>query len=298
MIELKKIKEYLAEERFKIQLYDLVAQEVREILFLISEENFTAQGSWSKEEFKRRIDKYEEILRNLCQVQALLAFWGEAPQRLILTLPPKRLSDPLRGGTGSTDLLALRWYPILLILYSAGIAAVAGQKYENLVRILQTPVIVPNQPSGRMAFLGAIHRVLDDFSCHDPFRFLPEFGRKHTPQSEHLLKTLQPLFDEAFNLGLEYESSFDRFEVLCSLEYIYQDFSESGGRLEPIGRFAWKYTQSRGNGYTPLHLVISESEEQGIHWPPIQAGLFGGSPERFKDITTKYIKNIGNLFRN
>ncbi len=78
------------------------------------------------------------------------------------------------------------------------------------------------------------------------------------------------------------------------LEYEEQSASEQLGLDRgPIGRYGWKFR--RGDRSSPLHRVISEAEEQGNLWPPIRAGLFRGSPDRFKEIASSYSQKIAQL---
>jgi hypothetical protein len=56
--------------------------------------------------------------------------------------PLKRICDELRPEGGLVVWIALRWYPVLLLLYAGGIAAVAGARYENLRLLLHTPTLL------------------------------------------------------------------------------------------------------------------------------------------------------------
>ena len=75
-------------------------------------------------------------------VQALLAYWGGSSHAQTLALPLKRICDELRPEGGLVVWIALRWYPVLLLLYAGGIAAVAGARYENLRLLLHTPTLL------------------------------------------------------------------------------------------------------------------------------------------------------------
>ena len=51
MTVIDKTKEFLSEERHRIKLHELVAQETRQVMSLTAEDHFAVQGSWSDEEF-------------------------------------------------------------------------------------------------------------------------------------------------------------------------------------------------------------------------------------------------------
>ena len=82
-------KEYVTEERLKVKLYDLVADEVRQALQNIRRMSYQGQGS--VEEFGQRLQTYESICNDLLHIETVLAFWGERTHENVLMLAPKRL---------------------------------------------------------------------------------------------------------------------------------------------------------------------------------------------------------------
>jgi len=129
-------KEYLSDTRNTIKLYDLVIQQIREILLLTSEENFTGDTDWSIEELTRRLKEYERIVDDLLRVSSLVDFWGTCDHPLVLRRALTGLTDRLDPKPGLKVWNDLRWYPVLLLLYSTGISALAAENYDNLASIL------------------------------------------------------------------------------------------------------------------------------------------------------------------
>jgi hypothetical protein len=66
----ERVKEYLAEERFKIKLHELVSGEVRKALTVTADDYFPPTGRWSPEEFQKRLSGYEAALSELLPIQA------------------------------------------------------------------------------------------------------------------------------------------------------------------------------------------------------------------------------------
>jgi len=129
---------------------------------------------------------------------------------------------------------------------------------------------------------------------HDAFKLLPGYERQYVPRSEYLYKVLQPLLDDPLFLGEEYESAFDRFEVLYALEHAHRySGMATGAAWGPVGRFGWKF--SRGRPGSPFHEVVAEAEAQGLLWPPLLGGLFGGSLERFREVAKQYGESLSGL---
>jgi uncharacterized caspase-like protein len=188
------LRESLSDPHHRIRLHDLVAQSTREALSLISDDRFSVQGSWSAEEFIDRLAGYETATLDLRAIETLVAYWGNSDHREILALPVRRLSNRLDPVSGLSVWIALRWYPVLLLTYSSGIAAVASDKYDNLYALLHTDVTNSSYSSNRTILIHALLSGVSDIL--DAFKVIPGYENKYVPCSEYLFKFLQPLFDD------------------------------------------------------------------------------------------------------
>jgi uncharacterized caspase-like protein len=278
-------KELLSEERHRIRLHDLLAEQIRKVISATAEDNFSPSHGWSKEGFVERLKNYEGITSDLCSIQALLAYWGTEAHRDILTLAPKRIGSRLEPEGGLSVWIALRWYPAMLLLYMGGIAAIAANKYENLSLLMHALVSEPQRSRREVVLIQAILYMRSDLG--DALKFLPGYENRYTPLSDYLFKLLQPKLDDLLFLGTDYDAIFDRFEVILALEQI-----NLYGRGS-LGRFAWKL--EREGDSSPLSQVIAEAESQGNSWAPLSAGLFNGSADRFKEIAIPYMQQVAKL---
>jgi hypothetical protein len=290
MTNVETTKELLSEPRFRIRLYDHVLDQVRGTLSATSEEFFSNTGSWSLDEFIDRLHRYEGASLDLLHTQALIAFWGEPFQQQLITLAPKRLAGQFVPQSGLSAWLALRWYPISLLLYSGGIAAVSARRYTNLKEMLLLSIEDPAKRIRQPLVTAATSPMLD---LQDAFKMMPEHDRAFTPRSEYLHTFLRPVLDTALSLDSEYEACFDEFEILYALEHAHQRSLHDGGFWGPPGRFGWKY--ERGQNGSPYHSLISEAKEAGSSWGPVKGGLFGGSIDRYLDLSAKYAEHLGQL---
>ena len=136
-----RIKEFLSEDRHRIQLRDTITGELRRVMPLTADDSFATEDvTWSEDRFRERLSRYEAITRDLCSVEALVAYWAAEASRSLVSLAPRRLSDRLEMVSGVKEWIALRWYPVLLLVYSGGIAAVAGRQYDNLRELFDARV--------------------------------------------------------------------------------------------------------------------------------------------------------------
>jgi hypothetical protein len=264
-------KRYVADERWKLRLFDCIATETRRVALALREPQFSAQAAWSDDEFRRRIAALDELLVDLYQAEALMGRWATPRTRDSLTLAPKRLSDGAGEGGGNSGFLALQWYPALALSYAGGIAAVAAESYESLVALMHARV---GTAAGDLRLVEAATAGIGDLRQH--FKVLPGHDRQYVPFSEYLYLKLKALLDEHLCLGSDYDRAFDIFEVLYAVEFSFQ--TQRG--WAPIGRFGWK--AGRG-GSSRLTHISDEAAKAGKAWPPIAAGLCGGSPEAFAD---------------
>ncbi|MFA5910635.1 MAG: hypothetical protein WC815_17790 [Vicinamibacterales bacterium] len=263
-------KRYVVDDRWRLRLFDCIAGETRRLSAALKDPQFSASSSWSDDEFRRRVAWLDELLADMYHSEALMGRWGSPATLQSLTLAPKRLSDGAGEGGGNTGFLALQWYPSLALSYAGGIAAVAAESYASLVALMHARV---GTSRGEMRLVEAATRGIGDRRQH--FKLLPGHERHHVPFSEYLYQRLMPLLDQALCLGSAYDGVFDTFEILYSVEFSYQ----SGRGWGPLGRFAWKAR----SGSSPLPQIIEEAAGAGKAWPPVAAGLCGGSPEKFAE---------------
>ncbi|MDP1714789.1 MAG: caspase family protein [Anaerolineales bacterium] len=288
MNTIDKTKEFLSNSLCRIKLHDLVAENTRAALTKLSDEEFSLQTQWSVDEFSDRLEKYQIVASELLSITSLMGYWGTIEHKEIMSLPSKRLASRLQVTSGNTVWIALRWYPILLLTYSTGLAAVAANNYENLYGYFSSKVTDPSSGNVETPIIQALYNSVGNL--HDAFKLLPGHERQFVPISEYLFKYFQPLLDDLLFLGSDYEATFDRLEILISLEHAYERV-KGGHRLwGPVGRFGWK-TQ-HGNQASPLHRLINEAKLSGTSWAPLKAGFFDGSSEVFEEISSQSLEQI------
>jgi len=286
-------KEYLSDSRYTIKLHDLVVQELRKVLLQTSEDNFAVQGiNWSIEEFTRRLKDYERIVDDLLHVASCIAYWGKQEHLSVLKIALTRLTDRLGPEGGLTVWQALRWYPIMLLLYSTGISALASDKYENLAAILLTKVGSSRFTRVSTELTLSVGEAIQNLERAEAFKQLPGHERHYVPRSEYLFKLLQPILDDLLFLGRDYEQDFDQFEVLLALVHSDLEEQQSHYVWGPLGRFGWKFHQGDAN---PLKDIMADANRHKESWEPLKAGLFGGDYTRFEKIAGEYARIIGSL---
>jgi len=160
-------KEYLSDRKYKIKLYDLVNQKLREVILLLSDEMFSLLGGgFSPEIFSKQLKLYEDVVKEIQSIISCIAYWGDKEYFQLLNKILARISDNLEPQSGLTVYLNLRWYPLFLLLYSAGIASIASGNYLVLSSILTAKVRSPNDLYGTVPISIPIGEQQKSFVMH------------------------------------------------------------------------------------------------------------------------------------
>jgi uncharacterized caspase-like protein len=284
------VKALLGEESSTIKLHDFLIQEVRRFLSETSEDHFPVQEAFSPDQFRERITKYEDSVLDLSSLLACVAYWAKPNHKHILQKALSRSTDRLSSEEGNVPWVGLRWYPILLLFYCSGIAAVEGQRYDSLADIFYAKVPPLDYFRKEIYLIGSAARRVS--GMEDIFKLLPGHERQYVPLSEYLYKILQPKLDDILFISKHYERAFDEFEVLFALAAIDLRRQNEGLSSTSIGRFGWKHANQE-NG--PFARLVHEAETAGEKWLPINSGLFGGSLQRFKDAAVDLEKILAQL---
>ena len=279
--KVKTLKELLSSFNSKITIEDFLNDEIRTFLSKTNAEQFNLnENNLDYPQLIEKINKYEEISRDLCILIALISYWGEAQHLSLLEKIIKRCSDSLLDSqSGVVILRELSWYPLTLLQYFAGISAIANNNYSTLAKILNTTL----NESKRNKENETLSLRLSESTSEiiKIFKKMPGHERQHTPMSEYLLALIQPHLDNLFFLGKSYEYSFDYFEILRSLIILDTKLlQDPDWAWCPIGRFGWKFKSFSFSENSILSKFKNEMLTEKTNWPPLQAGLFGGEYNR------------------
>jgi hypothetical protein len=289
------LKGLIANPSEKIKLNDYVSSLLREATEALSQDKFPPHGPITKEEFSSRLQRYEEAISDLEVAVILLAHWGEPDQIKLLERIFARVAEIEKPTAGTVVWLRLGWYPILVLMYAAGISALAANRYDTLRASLLSPVY-PGQIRSGSGILPVVQPTIEELTeIVDSFKLLPDMERKYVPRSEHIFKKLQPVLEDQLFLGRSYDSLFDQFEIMLALSFSnLRDDDPNIHVWGPPGRFAWKERGRSSNdpAYTNFVNAAMEQKEQ---WKALHAGFFKGSAKRFAEIAIAYGRLLSQI---
>ena len=290
--KIAKAKKYLSDDSYLIELHDFVIDEIRRFNSESGEDKFSVQINYSEGEFLTRISKYEAIINDVALLTACISYWAKNSHGPIIQKIISRLTDNVVSRGGTVVWLTLRWYPLIIVLYCSGIAAISSGRFGSLKYIFNAVFDSSEYDQNETLFVEAITSQISELGRVEIFKKLPGHEKNFVPMSEYLFKTIQPKLDDTFFLGRHFERAFDEFEVLFALTHA--DISKQKGHKAwgPIGRFGWKHSRSRN---APLKRMIEEAQRMGDNWEPLKAGLFGGQLSRFTSVAEEFESIVASL---
>ena len=283
------VKEFLPDRKYKIKLDDIVTNKLRETISLLSNEKFLLVKGNKEEKYLNRLKLYEDALQDIQMLISCIAHWGSNEHNHLINKILARISDNLKPKSGLVIDYYICWYPLFLLFYSSGIAALASGNLLTLSTIFNTKVQSHKNLYGTVPLplpIGEAIRYLSDL-----FKKLPGYDRYYVPHSEYLFKLLQPDMEDLMLLGNDYERYFDYLEIFLALTYANLKYKNKDRIWGPLGRYAWKYRNRDKEGNAFLE-ILEEAERKKDEWPPLKANLFSGSYEEFYRIAKKFKEEL------
>jgi hypothetical protein len=178
------VKRYLAEDRYRIRLNDLVGEAVRESAVGFDSLRFDLAHQFTAAEFLRRMKVYEagtEVLRHMI---VALCQWGDARHEALMVNILELATDysTLRQGAYTDTWNQLRLYPSLLLHYAGGVAALSADNYGMFTALLTRPRHHDHNGERPLLLECCAPRVFRA----DLKQFLPGYLNHHTPASDYL----------------------------------------------------------------------------------------------------------------
>jgi hypothetical protein len=185
----------------------------------------------------------------------------------------------------STEWLYLRLYPALLLEYCGGIASIASGKYGTLSHLLVEPIAhFKGSDSHAVEILYPEFVVFDEqtrntLAANEAGRF---------PVSEHLFSILREALRQTVPDDRRYRQCAERFEYFLGGLHADLRHSRNEQVTGPMGAFATSYVhQLDPRSYVP-NKIMKELRDQKDDWPPLKAGLFGGSLAKCGTVLSQY----------
>lgn len=271
------LKRYLPNDSDRIRLRDLVMDEARSVVNSISGQYAKAAPEFSGPALlacMRSCEAGTEIVRRLI---AHGCYWAKGSRSLWRDCLI-RLTTLNQPPGWNYNNLEIRYYPGLLALYAGGFAALCSGNYELLKGLFYDVRVRTDDyraPERAVSLLHTHNVIRGDFAM----QHLPGYAQHNTTFSDYLCALLRPELEEFLPNPADYEDQFDRFEYLKALAYV--DVVDPNDGCAPLGRFAWRNAHDDRD---VIRKIDNEVATLGAQWPPLRAGFFAGSLDRFSEV--------------
>jgi hypothetical protein len=272
-----RIKRYLVNNSYKIELYDLVSEEIIKSFENLSNLFHSNDDIRCYADMEKRLHLIESLTESILAMVITGCYWGSEIHKSLWVMCIEGIANLPIGQNPW-----LRQYSALLLFYGGGMASIANDHFDVLAELLMKPAIVDanNELPPVLALIP--DKILDENNQKNLFMNL-NFN-KHTPLSTYLYEFLREPMKELLHDENKYRKCFDRFEYLVALQHAYLKKKQGERAWGPIGCWRSRRSDSRN-----IQVAIKdEAVEEDNDWPILKGGLFDGDIEKFLDIKNDF----------
>lgn len=267
------LKRYLSEPKFRIQLADLVREEVGRVVIATSDGKFAVQGvAIDPANSTARIRAYEAICSTLLAMAPIGGFWSEEQHYYIWQRALEQLSV-LKEQAGYVFLVEMQRYPATLLMYALGMGAVEAGRYHLLGKLFSTSIHRESRED-----IAAV-QILPPFCMFDKSgnnaKFLEGMEQRRAPMNDWLYNLLRAPLKSLIPNEKRYQLTFDKLEILMALGFAFQEKRSGDNFWAPPGAYGY-----RRESYERISVEIEESiTKDGDKSVYVTSGIFGLSAE-------------------
>lgn len=291
-------KRFLAKPEYRIQLDELLTEEVDRLLNRLDTPEFSSQGDWDQAAFQTRVQSYEAATEALARVVGVLGRWGDGSElALVIEVVRSLYTQAEKVGSGLTIYLGLRSYPAVLVFTSYGIGLTRAGRWLALHDLFTAIVHREYKDAKRAVDLLYLWAWKGDENSF--WQMLEGLDRRKTALSDHLLDVFTEWAKSYAGIASDFELLFERFEFLGSLAHLEGNAKadvqrslsgdqRSGWTWMPVGREGWHEKNHQ--------ILIEELKTEAVRSTIIKAG-FAQSDEEFLDLFIKNFKRVADRMR-
>lgn len=239
------LKRYIAEDRYRIQMLELVDRNVEQVIETITNDLPTAEFSSksTSESVTKFVRHFEHTSSTLLALAVVGGFWAEVEHDQIWRRALERLTSFEKPSDHSnirnlwTDLPK---YPATLLLYALGIGAVSADRLRFFGTILNTKVRFGSNEECLAV------EVLPPFCMFwnggQNMRILEGMENRHAPLNDWMHDSLRPHTRRVTQGNNRYDWDFDRLELLIALNHAHNVNKKNTRPFLPAGRFGYRDT--------------------------------------------------------
>ena len=287
---LNSTKRYLAKPEFRIQLDELIAQELERLSGKLADPMFKVDLSYDQDQLRKRVLQYEAAAEPLSKMAGVLGRWGDERSDALLLEVLQTLHGAAKLVSGTTIWLRLRTYPAVLIFTAFAIGLTRANRWIPLYRLFTSPMRQEHQAPARLVdtlFLWKWPGASEDY-----WKRVAGLERSLTPLSDHLLEVMTSWSKSFVGVVSDFELLFERFEVLGSLAQVGESSTiELQTTLAKPDEFVWMAVGRSARNDQTRATLFQELETPEFREALLKAG-FAQSDASFLDV---FMQNFNRI---
>ncbi len=209
-------KRYLTRPEHRIQLADLVAEEVQRADERVRQADLDAKGPITFEEITRQARAYESIYEPLARVLYVMGRYGLGDEARLAAEVLQRLGATTWRG-GDATLQALRSYPAVLALYAYGLGLTQADRRDALRQWWLTPLRREHRQETPEAVENLFLWNWENAGGEDWWRQVEPGARRGIALSDNLFAVFAQWLSDGFLSKTDLAFTFDLFEASGTL---------------------------------------------------------------------------------
>lgn len=279
------VKTHLSDPGGRVRLHDLMVEEARRVSETLGKQQRRRDFA-NRDDAHATLRELETLTANLRAMLFYAAYWGTDLRETGIA---QAMSFVVEAGGGRRDdhWTLSRGYPASLMLYTAGLACVAAERYALLADLLRMSFVVGGSEFTASDTLVFAHDLIGSPVMRELF---PREATRSRNISEHVFKVLE---QESAACVPSPARCFDELETLIALV----ELNSLGERLSTDSPFhaAGRFVQSHGDSVTTARVVISRMEREAVAWKPVRDGLLAVSKERLDALCVAFNTHLKKL---
>ena len=282
------VKRYLSPPEHRIRLDELISEETDRLLARIDSEQFSPQGGWSTEEFRRRVSLYEDASEPLTKVAGVIGRWGSDELNVdLIDVLQAICTQADRGGGGLDHWRNLPTYPAVLVFTAFGLGLLRARRWGALHDLFSAQIARLHRDPQRVVNKLFLSSWSGD-APPDLWRNLEGLDQHTTPLSDHLLGLFSEWSGSFIGTTPSFEALFEKFEILGGLVYLEAiDPQKLDYALKNYTQVRMPTGRSGRNGST-REMVLEEILSKEMSSSLLTAGFAGGDLDFLNNLVTNY----------
>ena len=272
-VAVTKLKRYMPEPRYRIQLSDLIEETVQEVVEKTSHDGFSpADPNLDPDAIAKRMQAYEAACAKLTAMAMVGGAWAEREHYPVWHRALERLSSMRKivGVATYEEWRGLELYPGTLLLYALGLGAID----RNRLEFLQSLFSVKSRRDGGEEIPAVATLAPCVLLPRGGEKELQHLGYSKTPLNCWVEDCLRKQARKVLPDEGRFIELFDKLEILLALA-LPSTVTGVVGDWSPIGCFYWR-GETRDRFLAELRQSLVEEQTDS---PFIRSGVLGNTPE-------------------